>query len=177
MHCVCVCARKKLWKLYLANALNFHFSVRPRITHTHTVVARRRKCKTQNTEKKMEKSTGKWGKCSRRRYLKIKAKVLSFCLSAGLILPLQTLLSSIYLYIYIYICRHIYMYIVARSACRCAEKLLSWIEAGEMCEKNTSKQSKSDARAIENFSHEKKKKTNSSRKTKKKGQKLPKKKN
>lgn len=49
------------------------------------------------------------------------------------------------------------MYIVARSACRCAEKLLSWIEAGEMCEKNTSKQSKSDARAIENFSHEKKK--------------------
>jgi len=34
-----------------------------------------------------------------------------------------------------------------------------------MCEKNTSKQSKSDARAIENFSHENKK----SKKSKKKG--------
>lgn len=45
-----------------------------------------------------------------------------------------------------------------------------------MCEKNTSKQSKSDARAIENFSHEKKKKNKFQPKNKEKRTEITKKK-
>lgn len=108
---------RNLRKLGLANALNFHFSVKSRITPKTGVTKGEEEEQAASGMQNLKNQT--LPRTHRKSKRKL-ARLLSVCLSLGVCAPKNF----------------------------CHE-----LRLGKMCEKNISKQSKSDARAIENFSH------------------------
>lgn len=126
---------RNLRKLCLANALNFHFSVKSRIT------SKQRKEGASRNWERGEPASGMQNLKNTHTHTQNQSESwLDFCLSV--------------------------------SGCVCAPKnFCHELRLGKMCEKNISKQSKSDARAIENFSHRlaEEKSSKKKRKQKKRG--------